>query len=104
MRDTGRLLENVVFLELMRREGDVFVGQGVGGEIVFIANGAGGPRCYQVSESVHDLRTLEHELSSLRAVRDNYPKTLITLDDERPVDHEGIRQVYALGWLLDGNE
>ena len=49
-------------------------------------------------------RTLERELSSLRAVRDNYPKTLITLDDERPVDHEGIRQVYALDWLLDGNE
>ena len=104
MRDTGRLLENVVFLELMRREGDVFVGQGVGGEIDFITNGAGGPRYYQVSESVYDSRTLERELSSLRAVRDNYPKTLITLDDERPVDHEGIRQVYALDWLLDGNE
>lgn len=89
MRDTGRLLENVVFLELMRREGDVFVGQSVGGEIDFITNGAGGPRYYQVSESVHDSRTLERELSSLRAVRDNYPKTLITLDDERPVDHEG---------------
>lgn len=43
MRYTGRLLENVVFLELMRREGDVFVRQGVGGEIVFITNGAGGP-------------------------------------------------------------
>jgi len=43
LRDTGRLLENVVFLELMRREGDVFVGQGVGGEIDFITNGAGGP-------------------------------------------------------------
>lgn len=57
-----------------------------------------------MSESVHDSRTLERELSSLRAVRDNYPKTLITLDDERPVDHEGIRQVYALDWLLDGNE
>lgn len=41
---------------------------------------------------------------ALRAVRDNCPKTLITLDDERPVDHEGIRQVYALDWLLDGNE
>ena len=54
-----------------------------------------------VSESVHDSATLDRELSSLRAVRDNYPKTLITLDDERPYSHEGIRQVYALDWLLN---
>ncbi|NMM99675.1 ATPase [Bifidobacterium sp. DSM 109958] len=104
VRDTGRLLENVVFLELMRREGDVFVGQGAGGEIDFVTNGTDGPRYYQVSESVHDPNTLERELSSLRAVRDNYPKTLITLDDERPVSHEGIRQVYALDWLLGEGE
>lgn len=104
VRDTGRLLENVVFFELMRREGDVYVGQSAGGEIDFITNGADGPRYYQVSESVHDPDTLERELSSLRAVRDNYPKMLITLDDERPVSHEGIQQVYALDWLLDDGE
>ncbi|OZG66471.1 ATPase [Bifidobacterium hapali] len=101
VRDTGRLLENVVFLELMRREGDVFVGQGSGGEIDFITNGVNGRRYYQVSESVRDPNTLERELSSLRAVKDNYPKILITLDDERPTSHEGIEQVYALDWLLN---
>lgn len=101
MRDIGRLLENVVFLELMRREGDVYVGQSSGSEIDFVTNGPGGRRYYQVSESVHDSATLDRELSSLRAVRDNYPKTLITLDDERPYSHEGIRQVYALDWLLN---
>ena len=101
VRDIGRLLENVVFLELMRREGDVYVGQSSGGEIDFVTNGPGGRRYYQVSESVHDSATLDRELSSLRAVRDNYPKTLITLDDERPYSHEGIRQVYALDWLLN---
>ncbi|MBT1162406.1 ATP-binding protein [Bifidobacterium sp. SO1] len=104
VRDTGRLLENVVFFELMRREGDVYVGQSAGGEIDFITHGADGPRYYQVSESVHDPDTLERELSSLRAVRDNYPKMLITLDDERPVSHEGIQQIYALDWLLDDGE
>ena len=61
----------------------------------------GGRRYYQVSESVHDSATLDREPSSLRAVRDNYPKTLITLDDERPYSHEGIRQIYALDWLLN---
>lgn len=101
VRDIGRLLENVVFLELMRREGDVYVGQSSGSEIDFVTNGPGGRRYYQVSESVHDSATLDRELSSLRAVRDNYPKTLITLDDERPYSHEGIRQVYALDWLLN---
>ena len=80
VRDTGRLLENVVFLELMRREGDVYVGQSSGSEIDFVTNGPGGRRYYQVSESVHDSATL---------------------DDERPYSHEGIRQVYALDWLLN---
>ncbi|MEQ6140933.1 DUF4143 domain-containing protein [Bifidobacterium longum] len=80
VRDIGRLLENVVFLELMRREGDVYVGQSSGSEIDFVTNGPGGRRYYQVSESVHDSATL---------------------DDERPYSHEGIRQIYALDWLLN---
>ena len=89
VRDTGRLLENVLFLELMRIEGEAFVGQSASGEIDFITNGSDGPRYHQVSESVRDPHALERELSSLRAVRDGYPKTLITLDDERLVGHEG---------------
>lgn len=59
VRDIGRLLENVVFLELMRREGDVYVGQSSGSEIDFVTNGPGGRRYYQVSESVHDSATLD---------------------------------------------
>ena len=47
VRDIGRLLENVVFLELMRREGDVYVGQSSGSEIDFVTNGPGGRRYYQ---------------------------------------------------------
>ena len=39
-------------------------------------------------------------IGPMLAVRDNYPKTLITLDDERPVSHEGIEQAYALDWPL----
>lgn len=79
----------LVISELMRIEGEAFVGQSASGEIDFITNGSDGPRYHQVSESVRDPHTLERELSSLRAVRDGYPKTLITLDDERLVDHEG---------------
>ncbi|WEV67043.1 ATP-binding protein [Bifidobacterium sp. ESL0769] len=100
VRDTGRILENIVFLELKRRAGTVYIGQSAGGEIDFVTNGTDGPAYYQVSESVRDPKTLERELSSFRTLDDNYPKTLITLDDELPTSHNGIQQIYALDWLL----
>ncbi|MDF7664247.1 ATP-binding protein [Bifidobacterium sp. ESL0763] len=100
VRDTGRILENIVFLELKRRAGTVYVGQGAGGEIDFVTNGADGPAYYQVAQSVRNPKTLGRELSSFRGIDDNYPKTLITLDDERPTSHNGIQQVYALEWLM----
>ena len=100
-RDAGRLLENVIYLELLRREGRVYIGQGPAGEIDFVTQGPSGRAYYQICESVVDPRTLERELSSLRSVRDNYPKYLLTLDDDRPISHEGIRQIYALDWLLE---
>ncbi len=100
VRDTGRILENIVYLELRRREGEVYVGKLPGSEIDFVTNGPSGRAYYQVTESVADPRTLERELAGLRALRDNHPKYLITLDDVRPISHEGIHQVYALDWLL----
>lgn len=101
VRDTGRLLENIVYLELLRREKNVYVGQGPSGEIDFVTNGPQGVKYWQVSESVTREETLRRELSSFDGVRDNYPKTLITLDDVRERSHEGIRQVYALDWLRE---
>ena len=100
-RDTGRLLEGIVYFELLRREGSVYVGQGRTGEVDFIARGAEGTKYYQVCESVIDPGTRERELSSLRAIPDNHPKYLLTLDDERPTSHDGIQQLYALDWLLE---
>ena len=99
VRDTGRILENVVYLELLRRENNVYVGQGPSGEIDFVTNGPQGIKYWQVSESVTNGETLRRELSSFEGIRDNYPKTLITLDDVREQSHQGIRQVYALDWL-----
>lgn len=100
VRDTGRILENVVFLELLRREGVVHIGKTPVGEIDFVTNGPSGRKYYQVAESVQGETTLERELRPLRVLDDNYPKTLITLDDIRPTSHGGIEQVYALDWLL----
>ena len=100
VRDTGRLLENVVFLELLRREKSVYVGNGPCGEIDFVTNGPEGTKYWQVCESVASEKTLQRELSSFLGVRDNYPKTLITLDDTRPASYDGIECVYAIDWLL----
>lgn len=100
VRDTGRILENVVFLELLRREESVFIGRVGELEIDFVTEGSAGRAYYQVAEAVSDEKTLMRELASLRAVRDDYPKTLITLDDSDPVSHEGIQQINALDWLL----
>ena len=100
MRDTGRMLENIVFLELLRREKNVYVGQGPTGEIDFVTNGPTGVKYWQVSESTAHEETLRRELSSFEGVRDNYPKTLLTLDDTREQSYDGIRKVYALDWLL----
>lgn len=100
VRDTGRILENVIFLELKRRYGEVYVGSIDRQEVDFVAVGSQGPEYYQVSESVLDEGTRERELSSLRSIRDNRPKILLTLDDIDPIDHDGIRQLNALEWLV----
>ena len=99
VRDTGRILENVVYLELRRRFGEVYVGRTGDLEIDFVAIGPEGPEYFQVAESVVQEQTLGRELAPLRAVRDNRPKTLITMDDADPGDHDGIRRVFALEWL-----
>ena len=102
VRDTGRILENVVYLELLRREKNVYVGQGPAGEIDFVTSGAEGTKYWQVSESVAREETLERELSSFAGAKDNYPKTLITLDDVREESFDGIRCANALDWLCEG--
>lgn len=99
VRDTGRILENVVYLELRRRFGEVYVGRTGDLEIDFVAIGPEGPEYFQVAESAVQEQTLGRELAPLRAVRDNRPKTLITMDDADPGDHDGIRRVFALEWL-----
>ncbi len=104
VRDTGRILENVVYLELRRRFGEVYVGRAGDAEVDFVVQGPEGPRYFQVAETVADERTLSRELASLRAIRDDHPKVLLSLDDRDPVSHEGIRQLNALEWLLDVGE
>ena len=101
-RDVGHILENVIYLELLRRGYDVFVGKLNTTEIDFVAIKQGTIEYYQVAATVRDEGTLARELASLYSVRDHYSKTLITLDDDPPADYSGIRQVNALSFLLEG--
>ncbi|MCL2065945.1 MAG: ATP-binding protein [Treponema sp.] len=98
-RDIGHQLENIVFLELLRRGYTINIGKsGRGTEIDFIAVRDKKTEYYQVSASVLDDSTLERELSSFKQIEDNYPKYLLTLDDFS-IDHKGIQQVSLIDWL-----
>lgn len=101
VRDSGRILENVVFLELMRRYRKVHIGKVGDMEVDFVVEGVNGFAYYQVAESVASGKTLERELRALRAVKDDYPKFLITLDDADETSHQGVRQINALDWLME---
>lgn len=102
--DLGRALENIVYLELLRRGYQVCVGKVKSRETIevdFVATRAGGEiEYYQVAWSVlGDLNTLRRELASLEAIRDNYPKYLLTMDYGSGMNN-GINRLNVLKWLL----
>lgn len=99
--DAGHMLENVVYLELLRRGYQVKIGRIGDREIDFVAQKPGGRiEYFQVSQSVMDENTLTRELASLQAVKDNYPKFLLTRDYNSN-NYKGIRHLNVLEWLLD---
>ena len=104
-RDTGHVLENVVYLELLRRNDAVYVGQAGDGEIDFVTEGPGGRAYYQVAESTLQPEVLARELKPLAALHDQYPKYLLTLDEiTAEADYQGIRKRNVLRWLLGKEE
>jgi predicted AAA+ superfamily ATPase len=99
--DLGHLLENVVYLELIRRGCKVSVGKLAEKEVDFVAETADGLTYYQVSASTLDEETLKRELEPLQKISDNHPKFLLTLDEYMPnANFDGIRKMSALDWLL----
>ena len=99
--DSGHVLENVIYLELLRRGYDVRVGQLPDGEIDFIAMKNDELIYYQVSLSILDEHTRTRELAPLQKRRDNYPKYLLTLDEMLPDEnYDSILRRNAPNWLL----
>ena len=98
--DMGRILENVVYLELLRRGYEVYVGKVDEYEVDFVAQNSKGTTYFQVALTVRDEKTLERELRVLEAVKDHYPKYLLTLNDDPEMQYNGIRRINARDWLL----
>ncbi len=100
--DTGHLIENIVFLELLRRGNKVNIGKLGDNEVDFVIRNSTGTAYYQVASSVLDEHTLRRELEPLQHIPDNYPKYLLTLDEVGAgTDYEGIKQLNLINWLLE---
>jgi predicted AAA+ superfamily ATPase len=98
--DIGHILENVVYLELLRRGYDVYIGKVDDLEVDFVAVNSEGTTYYQVAATVRDEATLNRELRSLQKITDHYPKFILTMDEDPVGDYEGIRRINVLDWLI----
>jgi predicted AAA+ superfamily ATPase len=99
--EASHALENIIYLELVRRGYEVYVGKIGNLEVDFIAFKYGIPEYYQVTFTIRDPDVLTRELASLEKVPDNFPKFILHLDRDPPAYHNGIRSVNALDWLLE---
>ena len=99
--DAGHLLENIVYLELIRRNYQVWIGKVNNLEVDFIVrNNDGFTQYIQVSQTVQDKVTLERELTPLNTIPDHFEKLLITMDYDTG-SYNGIKKINAIDWLLN---
>lgn len=101
--DVGHILENIVYLELIRRGFDVYVGKLGKLEIDFVAMDNKKTLYFQVAATVRGETALHRELAPLEKINDHYQKYILTLDDDPEADYNGIRRINALEWLINDN-
>ena len=99
-RDTGHVLENIVYFELLRRGYDVAIGKIDNGEIYFIASNTEEKLYIQVTESMNNEEVRRRELAPLQKVRDNYEKLILSLDPGLQTSFEGIKSRDLIDWLI----
>ena len=99
--DSGHILENIIFFELMRRGYDVAIGKIDNQEVDFIATKADEKKYIQVTETMNAPETRERELAPLRKIRDSYEKIVIALECDLTQTQDGIKIIRALDFLLD---
>lgn len=102
--DRGHILENIVYLELIRRGNKVWTGTSRSTEVDFVCkNPKGEIEYYQVSWQMIDESTIEREFRALEKIKDNYPKFILTTDSFTQ-NRDGVKHLNVFNWLLDNNE
>ena len=104
-KDMGHILENVVYIELLRRGYEVYIGKYEDLEVDFVAKNPEDTIYYQVALTTRDNidgtnSILERELAPLKKINDNYPKYILTLDNDLDTDFDGIKKINVLDWLM----
>lgn len=104
-KDMGHILENVVYLELLRRGYEVYIGKYDDLEVDFVAKNSENTIYYQVALTTRESAdgnnsVLKRELDPLKKISDNYPKYILTLDDDLDADFDGIKKINVLDWLI----
>ena len=105
-KDMGHILENIVYLELLRRGFEVYIGKYDDLEVDFVAKNTENTIYYQVALTTREVAdgnntVLERELAPFKKISDNYPKYILTLDDDLDADFDGIKKINVLDWLLE---
>lgn len=102
--DRGHILENIVYLELIRRGNKVWTGTSRSTEVDFVCkNPKGEIEYYQVAWQMIDESTIEREFRALEKIKDNYPKFILTTDSFTQ-NRDGVKHLNVFNWLLDYNE
>lgn len=100
-KDYGHVLENIVYLELIRRGFEVTIGKIGSLEVDFVATNANEKIYYQVSATIIDEKTRNRELRPLQSISDNYPKYILTMDQTVFNDYSGIKILNIIDYLLE---
>lgn len=98
--DRGHILENIVYLELIRRDYNVYIGKVGETEIDFVAEKPNEKLYIQVTESIQSTETRERELRPLRMISDNYEKIVLSMDHSYINSYDGIKSINLIDWLL----
>lgn len=99
--DEGHLLENVVYLELLRRDYKVNIGKSLDYEVDFVTENTEEIKYYQVTKSLLDDNVKDREIRSLESISDNYEKTILTMDRTINKDYNGIKVKNIIDFLLE---
>lgn len=98
--DRGHIIENIVFLELIRRDYHVYIGKFKETEIDFVAEKPNDKLYIQVTESMLSPETRERELRPLQMIPDNYEKIVLSMDRNYITSYDGIKSLNLIDWLL----